>query len=120
LKCASNRESETASPPNPPERPAERHTPLDSSRRQLRRLVLQNCGSGLTFDRLDLIYGSNRNFVLNALPHIGRLMAASLEEVLAWCDCLVVTQRPAVEAAGKIAAAGKPVIDLAGVQLRMT
>jgi len=47
-------------------------------------------------------------------------MAASLEEVLAWCDCLVVTQRPAVEAAGKIAAAGKPVIDLAGVQLRMT
>ena len=70
--------------------------------------------------RLDLIYGSNRSFVLNALPHIGRLMASGLEEVLAWCDCLVVTQRPTVEAAGKIAAAGKPVIDLAGVQLRVT
>jgi GDP-mannose 6-dehydrogenase len=66
--------------------------------------------------RLDLIYGSNRNFVLNALPHIGRLMASGLEEVLAWCDCLVVTQKPALDAATRIAAAGKPVIDLAGAQ----
>ena len=68
--------------------------------------------------RLELIYGSNRNFVLNALPHIGRLMAPGLEEVLAWCDCLVVTQKPAIEAAAKIALAGKPVIDLAGTQRR--
>jgi GDP-mannose 6-dehydrogenase len=66
--------------------------------------------------RLDLIYGSNRNFVLNALPHIGRLMASDLKEVLTWCDCLVVTQKPAIEAAAKIALAGKPVIDLAGTQ----
>ena len=36
--------------------------------------------------RLDRIYGSNRNFVLNALPHIERLMASDLEEILAWCD----------------------------------
>ena len=67
--------------------------------------------------RLDRIYGSNRNFVLNALPHIERLMASDLEEILAWCDCLVVTQKPAVEAAGRIASAGKPVIDLAGAYL---
>jgi GDP-mannose 6-dehydrogenase len=66
--------------------------------------------------RLDQIYGSNRNFILNAVPHIGRLLASDLEEVLAWCDCLVVTQKPAVEAAKKIASAGKPVIDLAGAQ----
>ena len=66
--------------------------------------------------RLDLIYGSNRNFVLNALPHIGRLMASRLEDVLAWCDCLVVTQKPGLEAARAIAAAGRPVIDLAGAQ----
>jgi GDP-mannose 6-dehydrogenase len=66
--------------------------------------------------RLDLIYGSNRNFVLNALPQIGRLMASGLEEVLAWCDCLVVTQKPAIEVAAKILLAGKPVIDLAGTQ----
>jgi GDP-mannose 6-dehydrogenase len=67
--------------------------------------------------RLDLIYGSNRNFVINALPHIGKLLAADLGEVVAWCDCLVLTQKPGVEATRKIAAARKPVIDLAGVQL---
>ena len=66
--------------------------------------------------RLDLIYGSNRNFILNALSHIGRLMASDLEEVLAWCDCLVVTQKPAAETARTIASAGKPVIDLASAQ----
>jgi GDP-mannose 6-dehydrogenase len=66
--------------------------------------------------RLDQIYGSNRNFILNAVPHIGRLLASDLEEVLAWCDCLVVTQKPAVEVAKRIASAGKPVIDLAGAQ----
>jgi GDP-mannose 6-dehydrogenase len=66
--------------------------------------------------RLDLIYGSNRNFILNALSHIGRLMASDLEEVLAWCDCLVVTQKPAAETARTIASAGKPVIDLARAQ----
>jgi len=66
--------------------------------------------------RLDLIYGSNRNFVLNALPHIGRLMASSLEEVLAWCDCLVVTQKPDAETVRTIASAGKALIDLASAQ----
>jgi GDP-mannose 6-dehydrogenase len=64
--------------------------------------------------RLDLIYGSNRSFILNALPHIGKLMVASLDEVLRWCDSLVITQIPDAQAAAAIAAAGKPVIDLAG------
>ena len=67
--------------------------------------------------RLDLIYGSNRNFILSALPHIGRLLTSDLEEVLGWCDCLVVTQKPAAETAMRIAAAGKPVIDLSGAEL---
>jgi GDP-mannose 6-dehydrogenase len=66
--------------------------------------------------RLDLIYGSNRNFILSALPHIGRLLVSDLEEVLAWCDCLVVTQKPGAETAKTIASAGKPVIDLASAQ----
>ncbi len=64
--------------------------------------------------RLDLIYGSNRNFILNALPHIGKLMVPTLDEALAWCDWLVVTQIPDAQSAGRIAAAGKPIIDLAG------
>jgi len=62
---------------------------------------------------LDSIYGSNRSFLLNALPHIGKLLAASLEEVLDWCECLVVAQTPDADAERWIAAAGKPVIDLA-------
>lgn len=62
--------------------------------------------------RLDLIYGSNRSFVLNALPHIERLMVPDLEAALSWCDCLVVTQKTDEPAALRIAAAGKPVIDL--------
>ena len=64
--------------------------------------------------RLDLIYGSNRSFILTALPHIGRLLASDLDEVLPWCDCLVVAQKPAPEAAARIAASGKPVLELAG------
>ncbi len=62
--------------------------------------------------RLDLIYGSNRSFILNALPHIGKLLVSDLDEALAWCDCLVITQRTDESAAPRIAAAGKPVIDL--------
>jgi GDP-mannose 6-dehydrogenase len=66
--------------------------------------------------RLDLIYGSNRNFILSALPHIGRLLVSGLEEVLAWCDCLVVTQKPGDETVRRIVSSGKPVIDLASAQ----
>jgi GDP-mannose 6-dehydrogenase len=64
--------------------------------------------------RLDLIYGSNRNFVMNALPHIGKLMVPQLGEALAWCDCVVVAQKPDGPAGERIASSGKPVIDLVG------
>jgi GDP-mannose 6-dehydrogenase len=67
--------------------------------------------------RLDLIYGSNRSFILSVLPHIGKLLCPGLDDLLAWCDCLVVTQKPGPETAGRITSAGKPVIDLAGTQL---
>ena len=67
--------------------------------------------------RLDLIYGSNRNFIMDKLPHIGRLLTSDLGEALGWCECVVVTQKPSPEAAGKIAASGKPVIDLAGARI---
>jgi GDP-mannose 6-dehydrogenase len=67
--------------------------------------------------RLDRIYGSNRSFVMNALPHIGKLMAAELGGVLDWCDCIVVTQKPSADAAGQIAASAKPVFDLAGTRM---
>lgn len=64
--------------------------------------------------RIDDIYGSNRNFILESIPHIGRLMAPDLEEVLGWADQIVVTQKPAPAAAARLLACGLPVLDLSG------
>lgn len=63
--------------------------------------------------RIDDIYGSNRNFIMDSIPHIGRLMAPNLEDVLGWADQVVVTQKPAPEFKAAIAASGLPVLDLA-------
>lgn len=60
--------------------------------------------------QLDQIYGTNKNFILNAIPHISRLMCATVDELLD-CEQLVVVQKPAREFATKLA--GRPVLDLA-------
>ena len=39
------------------------------------------------------IYGSNRNFILQTIPHIGRLLCPSIEDLLASSDQLVVVQK---------------------------
>jgi GDP-mannose 6-dehydrogenase len=62
--------------------------------------------------RLDAIYGTNRQFVLNAIPHIGKLMDADLGQTLGWCEHLILAQRPSGEAAARIAASGVAVLDL--------
>ena len=66
--------------------------------------------------RLDSIYGSNRNFLLNAIPHIGRVLVGELGEVTGWASHLVVTQIPSREVQQKIADSGLPVLDLARVK----
>ena len=63
--------------------------------------------------RIEDIYGSNRNFIMDSIPHIGRLMVPDLNEALAWADQVVVTQKPAPEAAARIRACGLPVLDMA-------
>lgn len=63
--------------------------------------------------QLDQIYGSNRDYILNAIPHIGRLLTSGFEEVAGWADHLVVTQKPSRELAAEIEKSGKPVLDLA-------
>ena len=63
--------------------------------------------------QMDRIYGSNRNYILSAIPHIGKLMTGSFDELAAWADRLVLTQRPSQELAAQIRATGKPVLDLA-------
>jgi GDP-mannose 6-dehydrogenase len=64
---------------------------------------------------LDAIYGSNRNFLLNAIPHISRLLAGKLETVIAWADQLVVTQKPSAALLASIQNSGLPVLDLASL-----
>ena len=64
---------------------------------------------------INQIYGSNKNYVLNAVPHIGKLMAASLDEVLGSCQSLIVTQKASPEMAEKIKGSGIPVLDVASL-----
>jgi GDP-mannose 6-dehydrogenase len=62
---------------------------------------------------INQIYGSNKNYVLNAVPHIGKLMAKTLDEVLGSCESLIVTQKPSQEMADKIRQSGIRVLDVA-------
>jgi GDP-mannose 6-dehydrogenase len=62
--------------------------------------------------QLDSIYGSNRNFLLSAIPHISKLLGKDLDELLQWAEFLVLTQKPGAEAAAQIAAANVQVVDV--------
>jgi GDP-mannose 6-dehydrogenase len=62
--------------------------------------------------QLDALYGSNRNFILQSIPHIGRLMQPAVENLLEWADHLVLAQKQSAATAAKIAASGLPVLDL--------
>ena len=63
---------------------------------------------------LDSIYGTNKNYLLNAIPHIGRLLVSSPREVTSWADCLVVTHKPSGAVHEAIEESGLPIIDVAG------
>jgi GDP-mannose 6-dehydrogenase len=62
--------------------------------------------------QLDAIYGSNRNFILQTIPHIGRLLCASIDDLLASSDHLVVVQKQVEDIRIKIGQSGLPVLDL--------
>jgi len=64
--------------------------------------------------RLDSIYGSNRDFILTAIPHIGRLLESKVESVLEWADHVVLAQPPSAELAQAIRGSKRPVLDLVG------
>ncbi len=63
--------------------------------------------------RLDSIYGTNRNYLLNAVPHIGRLMTESLEALVGESDALIVTQALKPELNQLVQASGKKILNLA-------
>jgi GDP-mannose 6-dehydrogenase len=58
------------------------------------------------------IYGANRNYLLNAIPHIGRLLQPDADSVLGWADQIIVAQKPSKALAAQIRASGRPVIDV--------
>jgi GDP-mannose 6-dehydrogenase len=65
---------------------------------------------------LERIYGSNREFILSAVPHIRRLLAGSLDELLAWSDHVVLAQKPDNAVLERLAQPGRVVIDLVGAR----
>jgi GDP-mannose 6-dehydrogenase len=67
--------------------------------------------------RLDSIYGSNRNFLIETIPHIGRLLTDNLDQILEWADHIVLAQRPSPATAHRIRVSGIPVLDLMGGRL---
>ena len=64
--------------------------------------------------QIEAIYGKNRNFVMQAIPHIGRLMCSPLEELLRWAEHVVVAQKPSSEMRERLLGSGVPLVDLVG------
>ena len=67
--------------------------------------------------QLDDIYGSNLSIVVSALPHIGRLLTRSLDDLISTSDALVIAQKPTPAALGQIKASGLPILDLTRLTL---
>ena len=62
--------------------------------------------------QINQIYGSNLSFLVSALPHIGRLLAPSAQDLLTWAQHLIVAQKLSPEDADRIQSAGIPVLDV--------
>ena len=64
--------------------------------------------------QLGEIYGSNQRYIMNAIPHIGNLLDASLDAMLKWADQVLVAQKPPAETLLRLEQSGKPLVDLVG------
>jgi GDP-mannose 6-dehydrogenase len=64
--------------------------------------------------QIDQLYGSNKNFILNSVPHIGRLMQKSLADLVESSDHLVVAQNPNHASAAQLRGSRLPLLDLTG------
>ncbi len=64
--------------------------------------------------RLQDIYGSNKNYILQAIPHIGKLLTDDVDALIAWADVVVVTTKPEAAVLNKLQQCDKPVVDLGG------
>ena len=64
------------------------------------------------------IYGSNLSFVVSALPHIGRLLTGSLDQLISSSDALVIAQKPPITAIAQLTASGLPMLDLSRLEIK--
>jgi GDP-mannose 6-dehydrogenase len=62
--------------------------------------------------QMDQIYGSNKNFILTSVPHIGKLLQPAIEDMLNWAEYVVVAQKLSPEYRAVIENSGLPAIDL--------
>lgn len=62
--------------------------------------------------QLDALYGSNRNFILQTIPHIGRLLSPDIGSLLEWSDHLILAQKQGDAMTRTIRASGLPVLNL--------
>jgi GDP-mannose 6-dehydrogenase len=67
--------------------------------------------------QLDDIYGTNRQYLLETIPHIGKLLDRNLSDTLQWAQHLVVAQKQKGEVAERIMSSGLPILDIAGTNL---
>ncbi|MBI1356244.1 MAG: nucleotide sugar dehydrogenase [Acidobacteria bacterium] len=63
---------------------------------------------------LEKIYGANQRFLMERIPHIGRLMQTDLAQMTEWADHLVLAQKPGKAYAEALKAGGKPSTNLVG------
>ena len=68
--------------------------------------------------QLDEIYGTNLSFVVSALPHIGRLLTRSLDELISSSDALVIAQKPSPTTQAQMVASGMKILDLTRLTLK--
>ena len=61
-----------------------------------------------------------RNFILESIPHIGRLLTDSLAQILRWADHLVLAQKQNVDTLEQIRSSGTPVMALINGSLSST
>ena len=64
--------------------------------------------------QIEQIYGSNQRFVMEAIPHVQKLVEPTLESLLAWADHILIAQKPSPEIFQRLQRAGRPLIDLVG------
>lgn len=63
---------------------------------------------------LDKIHGANQRFLMERIPHIGRLMDQSLDAMLDWADHVVLAQTPKGRNVELLCSSGKPTLNLVG------